>query len=317
MTMTVEAIANDEAAEIHNVPVKEIYLDPDFNCRGAFGPMDCTELAMDIAKRGLQQPIVIRPLREVDHESGKAETLLLMQGYKYVTIAGHRRLTAYKINKGEMIPSILKDMYIAEFDALDLNATENLMRKELNMQQECQAVRHYWIACWNREDTAKRIGKSPGWVQVRFMLLDMPVEIQELAGQGYINTTDVRELSKYKNPARQLELAGILRDKRKRGVKNAIRFIIKKDSPDTKKHRKREQIFDMMEEVRVALKEYSPEKRISVGDIVTAQGNSFSTRLASWCAGEITTIEFYVALREFCSICGVHYEIPTFEEGLL
>jgi ParB-like chromosome segregation protein Spo0J len=236
----------------------------------------------------------------------------------YKMIAGHRRLTAYKINNHDEIPSIIKSKDISDFDARDINAVENLQRKELNLLQECNAIRHYWMAAWNREETAERVGKSPGWVQIRYMLLEMPEEIQEAAGQGYINTTDVRELNKYKNPTEQLRLAGIIRDKRKAGVdKNVTDTIRKKDKANAKKHRGRAQIFEMIEHVQNACANVDGEALIEVQQINTVGGNNLGTACLAWCAGEITTLEFHERLKDYCEQLGVFYEMPEFESELV
>lgn len=308
--MTPEAIKNDKELGLPLIPVKAVYLDAEFNCRGAFSPVECTELAKDIARRGLQQPIVVRPLRDEDAE----EKHLIRRGFIYKMIAGHRRLTAYKINNHHELPSIIKSKDISDFDARDINAVENLQRKELNLLQECNAIRHYWMAAWSREETAERIGKSPGWVQIRYMLLEMPEEIQEAAGQGYINTTDVRELNKYKNPTEQLRLAGIIRDKRKAGVgKNVTDAIRKKDKASAKKHRGRAQIFEMIGYVQEACKGADQDALIEIAQVNTVGGNNIGTSCLAWCAGEITTIDFHQRLKEYCDQLGIFYELPEFE----
>lgn len=309
--MTPEAIKNDNELGLPLVEVDKIYLDAEFNCRGAFSPMDCTELARNIARKGLQQPVVVRPLREHD------ESLLISKGLTHKMIAGHRRLTAYKINEWNVIPAIVKDANINEFDARDINAVENLQRSELNLLQESNAIKHYWRANWSREDIADRVGKSPGWVQIRIMLLAMPEEIQVAAGQGYIKGTDVRELNKYRNPSEQLRMAGIIHDKRKSGEnRNVTDHIRKKDTPDSKKHRKRGQIFEMIELVQDAMREHQTINGLTSDKIITVGGNSFATRAMAWCAGEITTLQFHSALHEFCSIVGVDYTVPSFTEEM-
>ena len=50
-----------DATKIDLLPVKDIFSDPTFNCRGTIAPMDASELATDIDKHGLQQPIVVQP----------------------------------------------------------------------------------------------------------------------------------------------------------------------------------------------------------------------------------------------------------------
>ena len=294
--------------------VSKIYLDSDFNCRGAFSPVDCVELARDIARRGLQQPVTVKPLNELE----PTEKRLLDQGLEYKMIAGHRRLMSYRINNREVIPAIVKAKDMSAFEAKDLNAIENLQRKELNLQQECNAIRHYWFAQWSREDVAERVGKSPGWVQMRYMLLEMPQEIQDAAGQGYIKTEDVRELYKYQNNAvEQLKMAGIIRDKRKAGEKGPMitGHVRKKDKPNTKKHRGRAQIFEVMHQLQDVFKQRK-DSTIASGALITAGGNNLATSALAWCAGEISTFEFYTAIASYCQVLDIPYTMPEMSSEL-
>lgn len=306
--MTPEAIENDKNLGLPLIEVDKIYLDSDFNCRGQFSPMECIELAKDIARRGLQQPVVVRPLNDTPEELH-----LKKRGYTHIMIAGHRRLTAYKINNHDVIPCIVKPKDLSAFDAKDLNAVENLQRKELNLQQECQAIKHYWMAGWTREEVAERVGKSPGWVQIRYMLLEMPQEIQEAAGQGYIKTQDVRELNKYKNPVEQLKMAAIIRDRRKAGeTRNVTAHIRKKDKATTKKHRGRSELFSMIEYLQDIFSKVDRDQMIPVNELITPGGNCIATSALAWAAGEITALEFHTALKDFCILIGLHYDIPDF-----
>lgn len=308
-----DAVKNDQEIGLPLIEVEKIYLDAEFNCRGAFRPMDCLELARDVARHGLQQPVVVRPLRSDDNE----EVHLLSKGFTHKMIAGHRRVTAYKINEHPVIPAILKDKDIDDFTAKDINAVENLQRTELNLQQECNAIRHYWIADWSREEIGERIGKSPGWVQIRVMLLAMPQVIQDAAGQGYIKGTDIRELHKYKNPAEQLKAAGILRDRRKydKSAKGITRLIKKREKASTKKMRGKVEIFEMMEHLRDTFSGANTDEiEIPLEDIISPEGNSIATRSLAWAAGEIDNLTFATSIKAFAMTIGVAYTMPEYEQ---
>lgn len=314
MSLTELALENDQNLHVTQVPVKSVYLDHDFNCRGWFSPQECVELARDIAERGLQQPITVRPLRTEKRNELLAETELIDKGYLYKVISGHRRMYAYQINETEMIPAIVKDAYLSEFDQKDLNAIENLQRKELNLQQEANSIRHYWMACWSREDIARRIGKSPGWVQIRLMLLEMPEDVQKLAGQGYLKTDDVRTLNKIKKPDELLRTAGLMRDAYKKGERGVAQRIAAKRSQKstTKKYRSRAEILKLQEEIQDLLSQVNLEQQVSLGDIITKQGNTLVTFTLAYCAGEINAIEYHMQLRDFMNKLGVEHELPNF-----
>lgn len=315
MSQTEKAAENDRNLGVPLIKVSEIFLDHEFNCRGHFAASDCVELAKDIAVRGLQQPVTVRKLREKDipEKHLKNEMDIIGKGFRYKMIAGHRRLMAYRINQTECVPAFIKPEDLPEFEARDLNAIENLQRKELNLFQEAVAVKHYWMAGWNRQEVADRVGKSPGWVQIRFMLLDMPEQIQIAAAQGYLTQEDIRELNKYEDAVQQLKMAGMIRDRRKAGQKkNITNLIRKKDAPNSKKHRKREQLFEMIHHLQETLYKVDGDVEIKVAEIVTPEGNCLSTRILAWAAGEITTLEVHQSIRDFCEALGYFYEIPEF-----
>lgn len=315
-SMTPEAIQNDVDMGIPLIDPKKIYLDHDFNSRDEFSPTSCIELARDVQRRGLLQPITVRPLREKDHEGQGNEQALIKQGYTHKAVAGHRRLTAYQINEADVIPCIVKDAYISEFDAKDINACENLQRSELTLAEECASIRHYWYAGWSREETADRIQKSQGWVQVRYMLLEMPKEIMDLAGQGYVKASDVRELNKYRgNHNELLQAAAKVRDARKAGMKHKVRNLVKKqDKSTTKKIRGRDETFAMMDTIREVLSDANMLESVPISAIVSPQGNCFATKCLAWSAGEITTGDFHIALKEFCEHVGIDYQMPEFSD---
>ena len=49
------------------IPLKEVYSDNDFNCRGPIAPIDVAELAQDIQMNGLQFPITVQPAEDVEN----------------------------------------------------------------------------------------------------------------------------------------------------------------------------------------------------------------------------------------------------------
>lgn len=316
--MTDAAIKNDRELGNALIPVKEIFCDHEFNCRGWFSPVTCIELAKDIAQKGLQQPIVVRELRTEDKPGFPKDVEALEKGCKYKIIAGHRRWTAYIINEASVIPAIIKSGETTEWEEKDINAVENLQRADLNFLQEANAIRHYWMAGWPRQDIADRIGKSAGWVQIRVILLEMPPEVQEAAGQGYIKPGDMHALNKFsKNPNELLKRAGILRDKRATGEGRDILHVIKeKDRPDSKKIRGKREMFDMMEHIRLTLMAGNKEEFADVDKMITPGGNCLATRALAWACGEITTLEIHQDLQEFCETVGLKYVIPQFEDAL-
>lgn len=302
-----EAIENDKKSGIPLVRVKSIFADPTFNCRGLFGASEVVELARDTAVRGLVEPIIVRPLWD-------NEKIQKAQGFEYSLIAGFRRHYAYRVNEAEVIPAIIRKVD-SDFECRDLNAVENLQRIDLNMLQEAKSIQHYVNAGWNREEIGRRVSKSPGWVQMRAMLLELPEEIQLATAQGYITQEDVRELYKRRhNRNEMMELAGIIRDKRKAGqTKNVLARIKKKLKPLESKMRKHYEIQEMMERVREMSKGTDRENMVRIGDLFSEQGNSALTRLLAWCCGYANNMEAHTAVKKLADILGCEYVIPDME----
>lgn len=126
------------------------------------------ELMASIQVHGVIQPITVRP--DAD-------------GFEL--ISGERRFQACKLLGIASIPA-----YIIEADdraALEIQIIENLQRKDVNPMQEAQGFaqlidKHKLPAA----DIARRIGKSPDYVQERVRLMRLIEPIQELVRSGEI-----------------------------------------------------------------------------------------------------------------------------------
>jgi ParB family chromosome partitioning protein len=279
--MTPEAMASDASMKVQLYDVNKIYADPNFNCRGDITATSVVDLAKSIREDGLQEPIVIMPRRK--------DTPI---GFDYVVVAGHRRHKAYLVNRQDKIPAILRDN-LSEFQARTLNAVENLQRQNLNMLQEANAIRAYVDAGWGRQDIAKVLKLTDGWVQVRTMILRLPPEIQEAIGSGYFTQSQVRELYGIKDLDKQMQAAKRIKEAKQRG--EAIKAEIKLSQerrPNQKKIRKKPEIFLMQE------------------DIARMLGNGLATRCLAWAAGQIDDIDLHNTIREECDKRGVPYECP-------
>lgn len=131
------------------------------NPRKAFDDVDLEELAASIKEVGLLQPIVVRPNSK---------------GFEIV--CGHRRFRACKIAQKQNIPSIIRTD-LTDDQALELQITENLQRKDVHPLEEAvaferlQKERNYSIT-----EIAARVGKSEKYVVQRMVLNQLIPEIQ-------------------------------------------------------------------------------------------------------------------------------------------
>lgn len=303
MPLSEKALLHD--SEWNCVPMKEVYLDPSFNCRGHIVAADITELVKDVAEKGLIQPITVRKLWET-------EKALLDKGFKYYLVSGFRRFTSYKVLEAEKIPTHIRDIQ-SEFDARDVNAVENLQRLDLTLYQEAFSIKHYWMAEWTREEIAERINKSPGWVQTRIWLLEMQPEIQQAAHQGYLLSSDIRALSQFKGDDR-LKRAGVMRDARKKGEKAVTLKMKRKEKGSSKRTRNKNEVEGLMNELREHFKKVNRDQTFELKVFVSSQGTMLPLhRICAWVCGEITSTDLHMSLREFFRTLGHDYEIPDFE----
>ena len=287
------------------LPMREIFPDPEFNCRGHIVASDIMELVKDVSEKGLLQQVVVRQLWDNEQE-------LKDKGYKYYLVSGFRRFTAYKVLNAEKIPAHVRTIN-SDFEAKDLNAIENLQRQDLTLYQEAVSIRHYWLAGWTRDEIARRVNKSSGWVQVRIMLLEMQPEIQQAAHQGYLLQQDIRTLHSF-NGTDRLKRAGIMRDARKRGQKGVTVKLKKKDKANTTRVRTKNEISEMNELIREHLRKVDRDQMIPLELLISESGNLYPMfRLIAWMQGEITSEDFHVSLQEFFKVLNYEYELPDFE----
>ena len=249
------------------------------------------ELAASIALRGLIQPIVIRPCGEQENDP---------TDYDFVVVAGYRRYQAYRVNNHPVIPAVMTSQN-TEMENRTLNFTENLSRKNLSLLEEAKGIQHYVEAGFGREQIAKELGKSPGWVQIRTMILELEAEVQAEFATDIFTTSHIRDLHTLRNNREaQLILAKKIKEARQRGAKgSALDKIInqgKKPKAMSKKKRSSHEIEEMMEHIYHTFNEYG-----LVG------------RGLAWAAGNIANYEFFQDIKEEALERGLRYTPPEFE----
>lgn len=264
----------DYKAEL--IPIIEIFADDDFNCRGHITGMDVIDLAKDIAKAGLQTPIIIQPWDKVP-------------GYKWRCVAGYRRLMAFRVNRTEKIPAFIRHG-LSDLEARKINLKENLIRKDLNILQEARAIAPYVTAYWTEVDIANEFEQSRGWVQIRKAVLQLPKDIQKEVAAGLLTQENIRRVSLMKTTDEQYEFIRKLKDLRDKGEKIKLDKPARRIAPYDRKHRNPTEIYNMNEYL--------------LGLI----GPCLATRYAAWCAGAINDIEWAQEIRDYCEREGVIYE---------
>ena len=221
---------------IQEIPLNKIYNDTDFNCRGRITPLDVKGLAENIKDKGLQFPIAVQPRFDVPG---------LPEEYDFRIIAGHRRYMAFKILKISSIPAMVRSG-LSEIDARLMNLSENLIREDLNIKQEAEAVKSLRLLNLTQEDIAEKLSKSRTWVQIRLHLLRLPKEIQEEAAAGFLNQTQIRQLHGLKDKDRQFEAVRKIKTSIQMGQKGISVEKKPQENPDKAKKRSTKEVQDLM-----------------------------------------------------------------------
>lgn len=153
-------------------------LEPGHVLREAMGEEALSELKSSMGKRGLIQPIEVRP-----------------KDGKYEIVAGHRRFLAAKDLGWHEIKALVKDRTDEDtiLDALH----ENLHREDMSPIEEGRAA-SLLMGKEGRslKDIAKMFSKSESWVIGRLDLLEMDAELQEAVDVGALSVGAARELAR-------------------------------------------------------------------------------------------------------------------------
>lgn len=274
-----------EMTNVVEIKLSDILFDDDLNeGRGKILPIDVAQLMNSIQENGLLQPVVLAVLE--DEEAEKFNK-------KYRLVAGYRRGYSFIYLQKETIPALVRNP-MSETEARLLNLSENLQRKDLNILQEARAVKRLLDLGLNRDEIAKKVNTSSGWVQIRTMLLTLQPDVQKEAATGILTQTHIRELytiNKTRGAEGVYEAVRKIKDHKAKGAKT-ISVNPRKDNPNIKMIRGKGEVFKMMDHL---------SKTVGVG---------LYTRTMAWAIGEISTNDLYDSVEEYALTVGKEYTRP-------
>lgn len=267
------------------IKMSDIHADDNFNCRGEISFLDVTDLAKDIRTNGLLQPVII-----TQYPKGK-----LNEGnYKYLLVAGYRRFKACQTLELQEIECVVRDN-LNEGEARIINLSENVNRKQLDIVQEALAIQRLHMWGMPREEIARQVNMSPGWVQVRTMLLELPKEVWAEAKAGSIKQTDIRNLhSIYGSTLSEQSVFDEVKRIKDRNLLGRSAKISRKEKVkgDAKLVRTRTDILERLE----YMQSYLP--------------NGLWSRCLAWAAGEISNNDLDETAEEHAISIGRTYRAP-------
>ena len=265
--------------ELEAIPLDEIFVDmTDFNCRGAITPFDVLELAKDIRSNGLTQPVTVRPW---DRTPGK----------KYHLIAGYRRYESHRVNsvhkdcpqnaEGKPTIKAIVKHNVSDDQAVAMNLSENIQRKDLTLLQESRAIERLKMHGWTGQEVGEKIGKSYGWVQTRFMFLELPPDIQIEIVRCDLPHAVVRDLWTQPDLETRYDLLRKIKDAKMLGKKRPINPLkLVKNKPNSKRVRERGEIEQLQDTIRENL------------------GNNLATKVLGWVLGMTDDLDVHQKIRE-------------------
>jgi ParB family chromosome partitioning protein len=167
------------AESIQEIAIGLIDRHPD-NPRKNFGQAGLDELAEDIKRRGIDQPVNVQRAA----------------GGRYLILAGERRYLAAKVARLKTLLCRVRD--VTDEEAYEIMIQENLKRVDLDDLEKARAYQLGIEKCGlTQEAFAKRFGRSQEHVSNTIRLLALPPAWQEHLIQRRITATHARELLPY------------------------------------------------------------------------------------------------------------------------
>ncbi|MFM7653997.1 MAG: ParB/RepB/Spo0J family partition protein [Paracoccaceae bacterium] len=169
------------------VPVEDISPNPN-QPRRHFDPAALKELADSIRRKGIIQPLILRPT------TGPG---------KFEIVAGERRWRAAQLAQMHAVPAILRDF--SDSEVLEIAIIENIQRAELNPIEEALAYRQLMDRFGHtQEKVAEALSRSRSHIANLLRLLSLPEEVQSMVANGGLSAGHARALITLPNP---LEIA--------------------------------------------------------------------------------------------------------------
>ncbi len=145
--------------------------------RRRFDEAALDELASSIGKRGVIQPVIVRPLA----------------GGRYQLVAGERRWRAAQKAQLHEIPALIRDL--SERDVLALALIENIQREDLNPVEEGRAYQRLaQLDDLPQSTLASLVGKSRSHVANLMRLLQLPRAVLDHLEAGRLDMGHARPL---------------------------------------------------------------------------------------------------------------------------
>ncbi len=160
------------------LPIAQLKPNP-FQPRHTFDSESLEDLANSIREKGILQPILVRPVPNVENE--------------YQIVAGERRWRAAQKARLHEVPVVIKSL--TDSEALEFALIENIQRADLNAMEEARGYKqlidkfHY-----TQEALGQVIGKSRSHIANTIRLMQLPQVVQDFITSGQLSAGHARTL---------------------------------------------------------------------------------------------------------------------------
>lgn len=238
---SIEEIASTSAVKLKIMDIEPNRDQP----RKIFDEDALAELANSIAKHGVIQPLLVRP----------------MPDGSYQLVAGERRWRASRMAGLTEVPVVIKEL--SDDEAMALALIENLQREDLNAIEEAQGIKALMdTLSLTQDEAAERVGKSRPAVANALRLLKLPDSVIALVSDGKLSPGHARALLGFKDEQDIIETADLIIEK---GLTvRDVEKLVKKRNKESKAEKPAARRASYYDEVELALTDFLGRK-VKVG----------------------------------------------------
>lgn len=238
---SIEEIASTSAVKLKIMDIEPNRDQP----RKIFDEDALAELADSIAKHGVIQPLLVRP----------------MPDGSYQLVAGERRWRASRMAGLTEVPVVIKEL--SDDEAMALALIENLQREDLNVIEEAQGIKALMdTLSLTQDEAAERVGKSRPAVANALRLLKLPDSVIALVSDGKLSPGHARALLGFKDEQDIIETADLIIEK---GLTvRDVEKLVKKRNKEPKAEKPAARRASYYDEVELALTDFLGRK-VKVG----------------------------------------------------
>ena len=175
--------------QLNKISISDLSRNP-YQPRNKFNQEKLEELSNSIRKKGVIQPIAVRPKK---NDSGK-----------YEIVAGERRwLAAQRAGLHEIPVNILD---LSDVESLEVAIVENIQRDDLNAVEEAKGYERLSKEFkYDHESISKLMSKSRSHISNSLRILTLPPDVLNLIEEGSLTAGQARPLIGLIDPSRMAE----------------------------------------------------------------------------------------------------------------